>query len=496
MASGRGLPSVLRTQTYERPERQDINTDILYPVSINQNSCKFVFNRKGVLDSNSQINLRQTCNQVGAAEQECYLPTATGALAMIERAFLTIGGRRVSSLDRVGHYSTWKRLHWSQEYKEGVAKPKQGGDDCYYGSASRVLEAIAPASQTKINARGFQAPYGTLGRRSDEYAKNAATGVMASALTDRQTDPKRIITSDPATSPDFSVGISQIIPFLIGVQLPLFAIREEVALVIEWAPNTFGHRFCVPQVNQANENAIFSSIVTPQVYCMCDYLFFPEQLEMLTQEMMQGGGYDIPYDEIQVVENTENPLVGGGEHGFDSQIPMGGKKVKSVVMQQQQVDGAGLVYDNIGRYNSVALRLGQSMNLWIDSTPFYNKNITNQSLMMQEANEVEGVPVQVPDYKWSWKNQVDNTGANLKLGLSDRLMNGYANSVECGTAQFLGVKLENASGQGIRISNLPMIWKRSATISADDDAKQFTLRFFVKTQRMLNISNGLVHMIE
>ena len=40
MASGRGLPSVLRTQTYERPERQDINTDIMYPVSINQNSVR------------------------------------------------------------------------------------------------------------------------------------------------------------------------------------------------------------------------------------------------------------------------------------------------------------------------------------------------------------------------------------------------------------------------------------------------------------------------
>ena len=43
MASGRGLPSVLRTQTYERPENQDITTDILFPVSINQSQAKFVF---------------------------------------------------------------------------------------------------------------------------------------------------------------------------------------------------------------------------------------------------------------------------------------------------------------------------------------------------------------------------------------------------------------------------------------------------------------------
>jgi len=495
MASGRGLPSVLRTQTYERPERQDINTDIMFPVSVNQNSVRFVFNRTGVLDSNSQINLRQTCNQVGGAEQLAVVPTSTGALAMVERAYLTIGGRRVSTLERVGHYSTWKRLHWSQEYKEGIAKPKQGGDDCFYGSAARGIEPIIPASQTKINARGFVSPYGQLGRRSDEYAKSLVTGLMSSTETDSQTDAGKVITSDPATSPDFSVGISQLIPFLVGVQLPLFAIREEVALTIEFAPNTFGHRFVLPQATAVNEAVVFSTIVTSECYLMVDYLYFPDQLQMLTEEMMQGGGYDIAYDEVQVIENTEDALV-AGQTALDIQLPMGGKKVKSVVMQQQRVDAAGQSYPNIGRYTSVALGLGQSLNLWIDSTPFYNKNITNQSLMLQEANEVEGVPLQLPNYKWAWTNQVNAAGVVTKPGLSDRLFNGYANQEEAATAQFLGVKLENAVGQGIRISNLPMIWKRAATIPAGDAGRQFLLRFFIKTQRLLNISNGIVHMIE
>ena len=116
--------------------------------------------------------------------------------------------------------------------------------------------------------------------------------------------------------------------------------------------------------------------------------------------------------------------------------------------------------------------------------------------MLQEANEVEGVPLQLPNYKWAWTNQVNAAGVVTKPGLSDRLFNGYANQEEAATAQFLGVKLENASGQGIRISNLPMIWKRAATIPAGDAGRQFLLRFFIKTQRLLNISNGIVHMIE
>ena len=149
MASGRGLPSVLKTQTYERPENQDITTDILYPVSINQSQAKFVFDRKGVLDSNSQIVIRQTCNQVGAAEQECYLPTSTGALGMVSRAYLTIGGRRVSNLESVGHWGTWKRLHWSDEYKTGIANVKQGGADVFCGSASRAVETYCSSRPDK-----------------------------------------------------------------------------------------------------------------------------------------------------------------------------------------------------------------------------------------------------------------------------------------------------------------------------------------------------------
>ena len=124
--SGKALPSVLQTKTLERPENQDINTDILRPVNFSQTGAKFVFERKGILDSNSQLQLAQIV--VDSADPTNFtgsvLPTATGACAMVKRAFLTIGGRRISNLDDVGHYNTWKRLHFSNEYKKGIVLPK------------------------------------------------------------------------------------------------------------------------------------------------------------------------------------------------------------------------------------------------------------------------------------------------------------------------------------------------------------------------------------
>ena len=495
MSSGRGLPMVLRTKTYERPEDQDVNTDLLYPVNFNTKGAKFVFDKKGVLDSNSQINLRQTCNQVGGAEMGCYLPTSTGALAMIKRAWLTIGGKRVSNLESVGHYSTWKRLHWSNEYRQGIANPKQGGDDVYVGSASR---AIADQSTNNFKrSRGFAPPFGALGRVSSSFATLSATGVQNADETDTGTASHQIITSVSATSPDFVVGLSQLIPFLIGIQLPLFAIREEVALHLEWADDGFGHRFCVPQANAGQQNFIKSTVVREACYIMADYLFFPNQMDVLMDEMMTKGGYDIPYDEIQIQESTEPALIGPGALSNDIQLPLGGKKVKSVVLQQQITDGANIAYSNIGRYNSVGLRLGSSLNLTVDSKPFYSKALSNNSLKLCEANQVEGVPLQLCDYRYSWKNQVDAAGAVDKFGLTDRKFNGYPSTNEAGTMNWVGVKIENSLGEGVRVSNLPMIWNRkSNNVAADDNGDQRTLRFFIKTHRMLNISRGIATVIE
>ncbi|MGI9555594.1 MAG: hypothetical protein ACR2M9_01920, partial [Cyanophyceae cyanobacterium] len=488
---------------YDVPVGQDINTDLLYPVNFSQTGAKFVFQQVGVLDSNSQIILSQTCNQVGAAEQECYLPTATGALAMVRRAWLTIGGRRVSNLDEVGHYNTWRRLHFSNEYKEGVAIPKQGGADIFVGSAARAKAGAA--STTAVEANGLSATnpntgggYGTLGRVSSEYSKNPANGLQLANAAGTSTPAGDVITSNAATTPQYSVGLQQLIPFMIGVQIPLFAIQEEVALNIEWADNTVGHRFEVPSANAGNANAIFSTMVENSCFIVADYLHFPSQMETLRDEIMNKGGFDIPYDEIQLTTHTTEALAAGSVN-TEVQIPLGGKSVKSIVVQQQLVDGANERINNIGRYNSMALRNGQSVNLTIDSKPFYANALANPSLQLSEANAVEGgVPLQECMYRYSWNNQVGATGTNSKLGLSDREYNGYGNSSECGSQFWVGIKLENMMGRGVRMSNLPAIFNRRSTVdaAAPDVGNQHRLRFFAKTARMLNISGGVVNMIE
>jgi len=497
--SGQPLPQVLKTDTIERPEvRGDVNTDLLFPVAFNQSQAKFVFDKKGILDSNSQLQIAATVVETNGSGDilNAFYPTSVGAPALISRAFLEIGGKRVSDLQDLAHYTTWKRLHFSNEYRKGIAMPKQAGNDVFMGSAART---IAPASATSIRARGFGTPYGTIGRPSSEYANHITSlpiGTQTASAADTTDRAKRFITTDPDTTPAFTIGLSQLIPFLVGVQLPLFAIREEVSLHIIFNEPKADIAFCVPQsgatgvpINKAN---CVSTIVEKKFLIMADYLFYPSMMAEIAEDIMSRGGYDIPYLEVLEQRNFTSYSTGGFTN--DYQIQVGGKKVKFIVVQKEQ---QGLDA-NFGNYNSVSLREGMTYNFKIDSNNVYSLGIANTALQKTEADSVEGVPLVLNNYLYTFKGQTDGAG-NIGLndfGLSDRKTNSYSQTLECGSQGWVGLKLENAFGQGQRISNQPIIYTERGTVYAPDNGSTRNVRFWIGTQRLLNISSGIATILE
>ena len=497
--SGQPLPQVLRTDTIERPEvRGDVNTDLLFPVAFNQNQAKFVFDRKGILDSNSQLQIAASVVEVNGAggELQAFYPTSVGAPALISRAFLEIGGKRVSDLQDLAHYTTWKRLHFSNEYRKGIAMPKQAGNDVFMGSASR---SIAPNSATAIRARGFTTPYGTLGRISSEYSQRLTTlpiGEQTATGSDTTDRPKRFITDDPDTTPTFTIGLSQLIPFLIGVQLPLFAIREEVSLHIIFNEPKADIAFCVPQVDAGgvpiNKANCVSTIVEKKFLIMADYLFYPSMMAEIAEDIMSRGGYDIPY--LEVLEQRNFTSYTTGDFTNDYQIQVGGKKVKFIVVQKEQ---QGL-NANFGNYNSVSLKEGMTYNFKIDSNNVYSLGVANTALQKTEADAVEGVPLVLNNYIYTFKGQTDGNGIlNVNdFGLTDRLVNTYSQTLECGSQGWVGLKLENAFGQGQRISNQPIIYSERGQVFPADNNTSRNVRFWIGTQRLLNISSGIATILE
>jgi len=503
--SGQPLPAVLQTKTIERPEvEQDINTDLLFPVSFNQNQAKFVFDRKGILDSNSQLQVASTVvnSTTPTVDTGAFYPSSVGAVSLIKRAYLEIGGKRISDLQDVAHYTTWERTHWSNEYRKGVAFPKQGGNDVFVGSASKT---IAANSADAIRSRGFSAPYGTIGRVSSDYASNATAianvGQQQSALTETKDRAKRLITTDETTTPTMSIGLSQLIPFLVGVQLPLFAIREEVSLHIVFNTPDNNNSFCLPATDTAgvpnDHTTTKSTIVEGKFLIMADYLFFPSLMGELSEEIMNRGGYDIPYCEVLEQQNYTSYSV--GDFRNDYQIQVGGKMVKWIVVQKEEsaVNLNNLGYANYGNYNSRALREGCQYQFKIDSQNVYSLPLKNTSLQKTEADAVKGNPLVLNNYIYTWKNQTDGAGtvAADDYGMTDRLVNTISQHTESGSQNWFGLKIENSMSQGRRISNQPIIYTEEGTVYTADDNTSRKVRFWIGTQKMLNISNGLTTVI-
>lgn len=505
-------PDVLKVGYLNRPENQRLETDIIDPVVFTQKSARFVFPKSGILSSDSQLHISQIVNNsvFPGVDTNSFYPTSTGALAMIQRAYLTIGGKRVSDQQSTGNWNTWKRLHFSNDYKERVATPKQAGNDVFMGSAS---ENIAPASADAIRSRGFGAPYGQLGRRSSEYCSifnNAINvGKQSSQLTGVSDKQKRLITTDENTTPAFMISLSQLIPALVGVNLPLFAIKEEIALVIEFAPSSYGHRFMWNAADTAGNNLAtadnykksVSTIVEKDLFLLCDYLFYDDLMEEMEDVIMNKGGYNLSYDDLIVQQTSRSFAV--GSYTNDIQIPLASRKVKSVVVQKElSVLKDATKSSNTSIYNSTELRLGCEYQLKIDSKNMYSLPVKNRGFQKSEADQVEGVPLVLCDYLYTWKNQTDQTTGAIPAngeGLTERATNSHLQSHECATQNWIGIKLDNAYGEGVRVSNQPLIYTEKGSATASDQllgSTDRTYRVFSVVQKIMNISAGLVIVVE
>ena len=84
----------------------------------------------------------------------------------------------------------------------------------------------------------------------------------------------------------------------------------------------------------------------------------------------------------------------------------------------------------------------------------------------------------------------------ISSGLTDRLFTTYSQTLESGSQGWIALKLQNVYGQGKLLSNQPVIYTERGTCAAPDNFTSRTLRIWVSIHRLLNISNGIVTLLE
>jgi hypothetical protein len=238
------VPAMLQAGRIDTNMMMNISSDVIDPIVINDTSCRFVLQNKGYLHDGSRITLGVLKNASVAAG--AFFPLNIGVHSLIRRATLSIGGDVVSETDDYNHLKAYESMFLSSEINKSRESVMSGR--CI-SHEFRYNETAGSQSNTAANDYGLDT-----GVEYDGGALKLPTFL------------------DINNEPTFSVTLSQLFPFLRGgINLPLFAMKQEVIIDLVWEPLTTEGRCCI---NASATSGTEFKIDTTNVKLVADHIFY------------------------------------------------------------------------------------------------------------------------------------------------------------------------------------------------------------------------------
>lgn len=246
------VPDLIKVGAIQSNMSMDITSDVLDPIVINQNNCRFVLTNKGYLHDGSRITLSVKGNASTSAG--AFFPLGCGVHSLIRRATLSIGGNTISEMDDYNHFKTFESIFLSNEInrdREAYMSGRQIAHEFRYNST--------PGSHSNTSAESYG-----LGNKLEYNGGNL--------------DCDQVL--DINHQPVFSVTLAELFPFMKGLNLPLFAMKQEVVIDLVWEPQV-GGRISV----NSNAAHIGSAVEidTTEVKLVADYIFYDG--EIMSQQL-------------------------------------------------------------------------------------------------------------------------------------------------------------------------------------------------------------------
>jgi len=296
-------------QNIEDSSLSHINTEVIHPIAINQDTCTFnITNRGGSLDKHTSIVIPVTCEAPADNSRRSFLPLNIGIGAVIRSAQLIANGSG-TVICQNNNVGTWFGLAHSfqqQEFREKVLKCRHGIFEQYGPSQSGQMLLAAPSPD---------AP-GRLGIENMEYlatrpptasSSNPAYPANTSGEIDSFNRPANAnyrIRETSATSARLYVRLEELFPKLYNsLQLPIHLISAGVSLVLQFTKNgttpITNERICTTTNNAlaivANNagasatTALNCQILTEEVVMLTDYLVAKDDNQLAAQVMSPEG---------------------------------------------------------------------------------------------------------------------------------------------------------------------------------------------------------------
>lgn len=466
------IPEALQTRPMPSVDTMTIDTSILEPLVINDTFCRFVLERKGILDSGSTIQLSVLCGAGG--DDVAVLPLHTGIHALIKRAVLRIGTKVVAITDSYGAYATMLRSVKTPEEKSQKDMVTAG-----------TLDVICPSRQQT----------GQYQLRDVE----SATAVLDVPLE------QTTLSSTPGESPLFTIKLSQLFPMMRNIQLPLGQISEacSVELHFNTQKGTVGEQGKVAvYLNSALAIGVKTAKVDQtSVRFLCDYLTYSDdRMEQMAAMTMTEQGMVIPYEDVVTTNTNFSGLTLPPAAPISStqirDIGISGMKCRAILghARPNYADWGPYL---LGQYESKAYQFPLRYQIRVNDKELYQRPQDNESKKANEFSAAMNAPISVGSGEYSLDtlvNKEDPTRAinnHYMLGSFGSAAGPSNMQTLEGGSNYIGVDFSSPGNYGVSVGQKPVQFTSTTTNTATDSLGR-TVTYYSMVERQMSIKSGVV----
>ena len=460
---------ILRKSPLPSMEEMTIQSEVLDPVIATSTLVRFQVPRAGILRSGSMIKFAVKSE----TDTSCFFPLHTGCFAMFDRVELTLGGKRIQSVDRSALYNTIKRQTQSQDYKYGI-------DMVQKGCVDRLSSSTADDGTMML-------------RDGVETTNNSVIP-----------EQYRITSTKPS---EFSVRLDELFPMLEDLSLPLGNLNENLFVnlylnVQDRTTNTAGDLSLGP-IGLFTSDYTGSQKVTADLtsfQLVADILYFSEERQaQLAEAMMMDQGITVLTDDVITVVNQQStftpPGATVGERQQNIQLSLQGLSVKNVLVADRNLssDPSKLL---LGDYTSQAYAKPNTLQLRLNDLLVYPTPISNEQLKIKEVGDVFDNDFNVASSEYSFNQVATKSGlfpldnkiiSDTKTFMTRSCFDGLA-----GNSHFEGISVAvpRSGRQGTVSKNMAVLERTtfpSTSVSATD---QREVTIFAGVEKMVSFRQG------
>jgi hypothetical protein len=235
------IPDLIKIGAIPSSTQMDVETSILEPVQHSQSTCRFVLENKGILHSHSKIVL--SC-EVGASALTGFYPINIGAYSLIKHCRLMSGGKTIVEQRDFNVLMGYESMFISNEHnkeKELYSTGRLMNHNFHYDPSASGSKAqgviIDTGIANDVNGTEYYIP-GYIERNAESQ---------------------------------FALSLSDLFPFLRQQQLPLFMMKEQITIELEFEDNAKRMWFVSAGSPTININ-------TAETKLIADYQYYNESI--------------------------------------------------------------------------------------------------------------------------------------------------------------------------------------------------------------------------